>query len=171
MNGLYCQPIKVPQHASSTAQHNQQPGGVFPRRDTQSTNWAPRDKYTTSTTSQQLPIILNSQWKFSWPEAAGGATSFSSDQISTTLSKAHPSHRSSQLSCVHLCLIPLLQAETHYCVLTQLIDKGERRCHFMELGLPPGPQSLPLPLYLLQGSPSIPRALPEITALSPLLWP
>lgn len=168
MNGLYCQPIKVPQHASSAAQHNQQPGGVFPRRDTQSTNWAPRDKYTTSTTSQKLPIILNGQWKFSWPEAAGGATASQVTRFPHTLPIEHLNSP--------VCTPPLSPCyrQRH---ITVFLHSLQRRANDGAIswswGFPPGPRSLslPLPLYLLQGSPSIPCALPEITALCPLLWP
>lgn len=118
---------------------------------------APRDKYPTSTTAQQLPIILSNQWSFLVLRQQEEQRASQVTKVQQSSGKAHTSIISLIISApLWLSLYPHVTGrERLFCsakiIVGELREKGEGWWHFMELKFPPGPRplSLPLPFYLL----------------------
>lgn len=172
VNSLHHQPLKVPQHASSIAQHNQR-SRVFPRRDVQSTNlWyqehfsphpsTPREKYPNLNSPPELPGILLSSTAC---ESFLGLGQQKVQQASPTI-RFQGSLGRAHTSITSLILTAPLCGTSHYPHVTsrerlfcsartveEHAEKGEERWRYMQLGFPTGPGSLslPLPSYLLPG--------------------
>lgn len=136
---------------------------------------APGDKYPTSTSAQQWPIILCNQWSFLVLRQQEEQRASQVTKVQRSLGKAHMSIISAPL---WLSLYPHVTGrERLFCwakiIVGELTEKGKGWWHFMELESPPGPRPLSLPFlfYLLPRFFLDPLYVTEITALSLLLWP